>query len=262
MYLTIIKNGQVIDHRDFGINCLSFSPESLNPQNEYEILDGRHGLIPLSTTFGGRVLHASFYAQADDHTSYQLLKNIIFSLFSTENEMYLIDSRQPDRRWSVKVSNSFGIDNFNYRIGKFNVDFLSLSPFAESVDSTLEQQFAQISGNTIQKYRHTTTTFEILNDSDTNIDPRVLPLVITFSGPSSNLIIKNNTTGDEWNYTGSTVLSDIIEINGIRSTKNGLSIFSNTNRKLINMAPGWNDFQLIGATDPFEISFDFRFYTL
>jgi len=106
------------------------------------------------------------------------------------------------------------------------------------------------------------TSFRIYNAGDKTIDPRELPLKITFRGASTNLTITNQTTGDCWQYTGTTVKSDFLVLDGIRSLKNGVSIFSDTNRKLITLVPGWNDFTITGASGYFEITFNFRFYYL
>jgi hypothetical protein len=254
-----------------GIKCLSFEKESLSSQNDYETLEGRHGLIPLSTTFGGRPMRALFYVQDSDYLSYQLLKDEIFRLFATESEMILIDSRHPGKRWSVIVSNSFGIENLNTRSGKFEVEFLSSSPFAESVGTTLDpltfdvEKWQTGQGLILDEtmYTHSTTSFKIYNAADgVTIDPRVVPLLITFKGASNNLQIKNTTTGDTWSYTGTSNGSDTIKLDGIRSTKNNLSIFRNTNKKIIKLAPGYNYFQLVGASGNFSINFAFRFYTI
>ncbi|MEH7249169.1 phage tail domain-containing protein [Neobacillus niacini] len=262
MYLTIIKNGQIIDHRDVGVECLSFEKDSVEHLNDYESLEGMHGLIPLTTKFGGRHLRAVFYVEKENHLEYELVKNEIFRLFTTKTEMTIIDSRQPDRQWNVKVSNTFSVNRVNQRSGQFVVDFLSSSAFAESTNSTLNMVLAQISGSKEQKYKHTTSAFEVLNDGDETINPRHFPLVISFKGVSTNLEIKNLTTGDTWTCAGTTAVSDVVELDGIRFTKNGLSIFRDTNRKLITLAPGWNLVQLAGASGSFEISFDFRFYTI
>jgi phage-related protein len=271
MYLTIIKNDLTIDHRELGIKCLSFDRDSVSPQNEYESVEGRHGLIPLSTTFGGRPLRASFYALDRDYLSYQLLKNEIYNLFSTENEMIIIDSRQPGKRWNVKVSSTFGIENINFRGGKFTVEFISASAFAESIGSTLDpltfdaEKWQTGQGLILDElmYTQSVTTFQIYNAADgVIVDPRKAPLLITFKGASTNLQIKNLTTGDTWTYTGTTLAADEIKLDGIRSTKNGLTIFRNTNHKFITLAPGYNSFQLVGTTGSFTISFSFRFYTI
>lgn len=129
-----------------------------------------------------------------------------------------------------------------------NKAFSSPSPYAESVKST--------------SYTFTTTTFRVFNAGDIDIDPRVLPLKITFTGASTNLTITNQTTGDTWQYTGTTQTGDTITLDGVRSLKNGASIFRNTNRKLITIKPGWNKFIIEGTTGAFTISFDFRFYYL
>src|SRR5699024_1306520 len=74
-------------------------------------------------------------------------------------------------------------------------------------------------------------------------------LKITYKGNSENLRIRNLTTGDEWAYNGTTNTSDVIVLEGIRSTKNGLSIFRQTNKRLLTLAPGWNEFEIVGAPD-------------
>ena len=63
---------------------------------------------------------------------------------------------------------------------------------------------------------------------------------------------ENKTTGDVWQYMGTSNLNDEIVLEGIRSTKNGLSIFRDTNKRLITIAPGWNEFEIKGAPDARE----------
>jgi hypothetical protein len=92
------------------------------------------------------------------------------------------------------------------------------------------------------------------------VDPRSCYLKISFKGQSNGLTITNITTGDTWRYNGSTGPNDVVVLDGVRSTKNGISIFGHTNRKLITLAPKVkNRFSVMGAEGNFEISFDFRF---
>lgn len=112
------------------------------------------------------------------------------------------------------------------------------------------------------KYEFTTSTFSIYNAGDTTIDPRYYPLLITFVGSSTNLSIKNETTSETWSYTGTTISTDTIKLDGVKSFKGSTSIFANANRKLITLKPGWNDFTITGATGSFTITFDFKFYYL
>lgn len=243
MYLTIIKSEQTIDHRNWGITCLSFDKSSVNPQNVYESFESMHGLISFPTTFGGRPMRAIFYVEAEDHLSYQLMKDNIFSLFAAETEMTVIDSRQPTKLWKLKVASQFNIENLTHRAGRFTVEFISASPFADSDAPSIQTKAVN--------------SFTISNVGNKVIDPRRDGLIITYTGASTNLSVKNNTTSDEWKYTGTTVASDNLKLDGIRSFKNGLSIFRNSNRQLIHLVPGENNFSLTGTSGSFTIKFEF-----
>lgn len=264
---TIIQrlDGTTYDLEELGITTRDFVISSPSPRHFTETVDTRHGVVDMGTVYDARTINASFYAKADDMDDYALMRDEIFRLFRTQEPFYVIESRSPEKRWRVKVANSFGLDQ--QRIyGFFDVEFVAYSGFAESVETTLSSSLfaAQLTGlgTRIIQYRHSTAGFEIFNDGDMAVDPRYFPLVIEYKGASTNLEIKNNTTGDMWKYTGTSSSSDTLKLDGIRSTKNGLSIFRNSNRKLISLAPGWNDFDLSGTSGSFEITFDFRFYTL
>lgn len=118
-------------------------------------------------------------------------------------------------------------------------------------------------GSQMTTYEYSTNSFSIFNAGDVVIDPRERgDMEITFTGASTNLTISNLTTGDTWVYTGTTDVDDVIRITGIRATKNSLSIFRDTNRALITLARGWNQFSIIGATGALNIKFNFRFLYL
>jgi phage-related protein len=261
-------DGTIIETEEYGIKLLTHSISSPSPRVVTEEIEGRDGYIEMGVTFDGRKIRASFFMYAFDKQDYPLLRNEVFRIFATKEKFYFHEPNQK-RRWLVR-SNGFDPERFSPRGGTFEIEFSSPSPYAESIGTTLDpftfdSELWQI-GQGLEaedlKYVHKTASFRIFNAGDIAIDPRVLPLKITFTGASTNLTITNQTTGDIWKYTGTTQAGDTIMLDGVRSLKNGLSIFGNTNRKLITIAPGWNDFTLTGVTDPFEISFDFRFYYL
>ena len=210
-----------------------------------EEIEGRDGVVDIETTEGAREITCLFKMRAADMADFPLLRNEIFRIFRSKESFYLIDRREPGKRWEVKCQDAYDIEQ-KYLYGDFTVTFVCYKGYAESVDPA--------------SYTFTTTAFRVFNAGDIDIDPRVLPLKITFTGASSNLTITNQTTGDTWQYTGTTTANDTITLDGIRALKNSLSIFGNTNRKLITIAPGWNDFIITGASGSFTISFDFRFY--
>ncbi|SFA55672.1 Phage tail protein [Parageobacillus thermantarcticus] len=262
-------DGTVIETEDYGITLLTHSISSPSPRLVTEEIEGRDGYIEVDVTYGGRTIRAAFLMEAKDRQDFPLLRNEVFRIFATKELFYFHEPNQK-RRWLVRANN-FDIEKFPPIYGRFEVEFTAPNPYAESIGTTLDPftfdaELWQIGQGLIEaddlKYVHNTPSFCIYNAGDIDIDPRVLPLKIEFTGASTNLTITNQTTGDSWQYTGTTVDGDTITLDGVRSLKNGSSIFGQTNRKLITLKSGWNDFTITGATGAFTISFDFRFYYL
>ncbi|MEC1867926.1 phage tail family protein [Bacillus paralicheniformis] len=269
-YLTIIKNGETIDHRKYGLKLLSFRKESLTHRTKYEENDGRHGVTDMGTTFGERKLKAKFLMQGVDHIDYQLMIDEVYALFACEDPIELIDSRQPGKVWTVKPSSTFEPEDLNPRSGTFEIEFTSALPFACSVGSTLDpftfsaevwQAGQGLPPSDELKYKHYTSKFKIFNAGNVNIDPcEEMPLNITYKGASTKFAIKNKTTGQIVSYDGTSRATDILKLEGLRHLKNGVSIYGNTNRGYIALKPGWNDIELTGTSGKFEITFDFFFF--
>jgi hypothetical protein len=268
-------DGTTYSLADYGIKTLDFAVDALTPRTITEEIEGRDGLIELGTTYDARKIRASFYFRAYDGPDFPLLRNEIFRMFASRESFYVIDDREPGKRWLVK-SNGFSVEQLMANKGRFDVEFTALMPFAESVGTTLnpftfDAELWQIGqglavDNDMVYEHYSTTNFRIYNAGDITIDPRVFPLLIEFSGYCLGLEIENLTTGDVWIYNGTAGVNDVIQLDGVRALKNGVSIFTETNRQLITLAPGWNDFKIDrGLTQesegsPFVIRFDFRFY--
>lgn len=253
-----------------GIICLSFNIESASPRIAELNIDGRNGNITTGVNLNGRSMKATFILEAHDFLDFPLLRNEAFKLFDARTEFYIIDNREPGKRWLVRTASAFNPQPVSFRFGKFDIEFISDSSFAESVLTTSDLltfdsenlQFGQGIPTDEILYSHSTNTFRIYNAGDEEIDPRELPLVITFRGASTNLTITNTTTGDTVTYTGSTVSGDALVLDRVKILKNGSSVFGSTNRKLIKLSPGWNEFEISGTSGSFTIDFDFRFYYL
>lgn len=269
---TIVQrlDGKVYKLEEIGIITRDFNPSSPSPKHTTEEVDGRHGSIDLGTVYEPRKINCSFYLKAFDMWDYVLLRDEVFKIFDSRKPFYIIDQRNPGKRWFVKCNSSYDIDQ--QRIyGFFEIEFITVNlPFAESIGTTLspftfDSNLWQIGQGLVGedfKYIHDTPFFDIYNAGDIEIDPKSMPLAIKVYGASSNLSIINETTGDRWDYLGTSTASDVIQLNGVRSLKNGTSIFGNTNYKLIKIAPGLNNFAVIGGTGSLIIEFNFRFYYL
>jgi hypothetical protein len=269
MFNVMRLNGTVYDLEKIGVIVNSFNIESPSPIHYQEKIEGSSGYLDLGTEYDGRKIRTKLTMFAFDNPDFSLLRDELFKVFDSRESFYLLPKEVPGKRILVKCESPYSIERAG-SFGEFDIVFSSGSAYFESVGTTLDpktfdsEKWQTGQGLSLDEtmYTHSGTSFQIYNAADgVTIDPREIPLLITFKGTSSNLQIKNTTTGDTWIYTGTTTASDTIKLDGVRSTKNNASIFGDTNRKLITIAPGYNDFQIVGASS-FTISFDFRFYTL
>lgn len=264
MYLKILKDGKWIDTRSAGLDLLSFRKSSLSVKNEYESVEGKNGLIPAGTTWEGRDLTADFLIRASDHIDLVLLIDELMTLFTTKEEIGIVDSRSPGKVWFVKVDSTFTPEFVDLSTGKFTINFKSSKPWCRSIGRTypaIDFENTEWQGLVTEPltYKSKSKRFRIFNGG-VQVDPREMPLDIIFKGASSNLQIINSTTGDLFTYKGTTKANDELQLAGIRHLKNGISIFAETNRKRITLAPGWNDIEIKGASGAIETSFDFHFW--
>src|SRR5690625_4274648 len=252
----VIKlNGQIINLYELGIRTRDFIVHSPSYIHTFEEVEGMDGVIDLGTKTGPRQITCLFRFIADDWIDFGQNRDEIFNLFESKEPFYLIEKRNLFKRWLVKVADSYEIPQRNV-FGNFEINFVAIKGYAESIGtSTMARTFEHLQDLpvTYTDYTMRATKFKIYNPGQP-IDPRNINhyLKITYKGNSENLRIKNLTTGDEWAYLGVTNPEDEIVLEGIRSTKNGLSIFRQTNKRLITLAHGWNEFEIYGAPDARE----------
>lgn len=265
------KNGEKykLDKR-LGIRVIDFIVESPAPRTITSDVGGMDGYRDLGTTYDGRTLRARLKVVAPEIYEFALIRNELFRIFDSREEFYLISEEEPRKRWRVKYDSPYTLSRKNLLNAEIDITFRSPSAYSESIGSLLDPftfdvelwQFGMNIPLEDFSYSHNTRSFSIWNLGDKVINPRHDMLQIFYKGASNNLKITNTTTGDTWQYYGTTQARDTIMLDGVFSRLNGVSIFGKTNRKLISLAPGENKFILAGTNRPFEISFDFRFLYL
>jgi len=249
-------NGQMIDLDELGIRTRDFIVHSPSYIHTFEEVEGMDGVIDLGTKTGTRQITCLFRFIADDWIDFGQKRDEIFNLFESKEPFYLIEKRSLFKRWLVKVADSYEIPQRNV-FGNFEINFVAIKGYAESIGTSIQAktfEHLQELPVTYTDYQDIyATKFKIYNPGQL-IDPRNPNhyLKITYKGNSENLRIENKTTGDVWQYMGTSNLNDEIVLEGIRATKNGLSIFRQTNKRLITIAPGWNEFEISGAPDTRE----------
>ncbi|WP_431811936.1 phage tail domain-containing protein [Lysinibacillus sp. FW12] len=163
----------------------------------------------------------------------------------------------------------------NGLIGKVDIEFETFQlPYAESAGTTLDartfdrdvwqtgQGLVAADPTTLKYVFQNETSFQVYNAGDVPLKTNLRDMLfeIEFRGASNNLSIRNITNSTQWQYNSSSGPNDVIKLETPnRFTKNGSSIFRNTNKKVLILNPGWNSIQITGASQ-FLISFKFKFY--
>lgn len=270
MYLIIERmNGERYKlSKETGYILLKFRPESIKVNKLRERINGRPP-INTGTEIEGRSIQVEILFEAYDFSDYALKRNEFFQILDSREDFYVIYSKEPGKRWLVSAE-GFTPKPVSITLGMCEIVLYSTSPYAESIGTTLDlftfdSELWQIGQGLIAEdvqYTHKISSFRIYNAGDEEIDPRKLPLVIRIRGATNGLIITNRTTGDTFKLNIPTAAGDTVELNRVRVFKNGNTVFASTNRKVIRLAPGWNDFIVSGISGAFQIEFDFRFYYL
>lgn len=272
------KNGEKLDLDEAGIRTRDLIISSPDPIHEFGTVEGANGVIDYGTTYGPRPITGMFRATAHDREDFSLLRDEIFYIFRTEKSFYLIEKREPGKRWLVKVNNAYDIPQRNV-YGNFDIDFTGLRGFSESIGTTADidkNGLTYDSGlwqygmgllyeDESHQYTHTGTSFRIYNAGNIPLHhPFEEELKITISnvsGSSSYLELTNATTGDTFRVNEGVGSDKTIVLDGPNITSNGLQYFRKTNRKFITLVPGWNQFTIKGASSA-KVAFDMPFYYL
>lgn len=268
-------NGKTYNLEELGIRVVEFEPESPNIRNEVVELDGG-GVVVQERGYGSRYLNATFRINNYNLSDYAAKRTELFSLFSTTERFYIIDTKEIFKRWLVRVDGNFSL-NRDIKNGDFSISFVCVRLFAESVRTSLELEDSQqgqnlkqwdinvwtwnsgIDWDTEYRYRHNSNSFTITNIGSANIDPSSWDLEITIKATASSFLeLINQTTSETYRYNGNLGTNDTLVIRGVRTFKNGVSAFANTNYKLISLISGNNQFLVNGGTIQ-SIVFEFRY---
>ena len=269
-------DGQTHSFKDLGFRTVDFVVSSPSFSYDEKAVNSVTGIVPTETTRQPREISVTFSVMADDWIDFAMLRQKMFDVVAN-NPIYLIEERKQGEMWECRVKDPYVLRQLN-TFSVFTIDFICFAGVSMSVGTTVEDgTFDALSyynlPTTIDDYKDIKkVAFRIYNPG-LAIDPRNRNTFfkIVYKGASSRFGITNLTTGDVFEYEGDTGENDTLTLDGINSFKNDTSIFLDTNKQLISLAHGWNEFVLHGvpwATEltDFEemdgknpISFIFRF---
>ena len=264
-------NGDVIDISNFNLKRLFHYIPSAEVNHTSASVEGRSDIIT-DTKLNNRIITVQFLYDSQDIVDYYLLRDELNALFLREEAFYIIFKKEPHKQYLVKTNSQFSIPP-NPHMEAFEVEFITLNTYGEFVFSTGEltskewdvDQFGwngiiDWDSENLPQYTFTERNFTVLNLGNVAIDPRQSYLRIELRGIGPATSITNNTTGDVYTFTDSLTSSDTLILQGVQTFKNDISSFRNTNRRIITLAPGENDFFVGGLSGGLQsISFDFRY---
>lgn len=260
-------NGKEIDFTSNGVYWLSHTIPSVEHEHETEQIDGLDGLLFIDTKLTTRNILARFLYIVEDIGDFYLLRDEVNALFNRRESFYITFKEEPYKRWLVRLSSRVELPP-NFRAGEFEIEFTCVKPYAQSIASTADKKLWDINkwawNNSITwdddlQYSFNTNSFKVNNRGTAPINPKSDELKITVKGnfPSGFTLI-NDTTGENYKFNSPLTANDTLIIQGVRTTKNNVAMFAQTNKRVIKLAVGENDFRVQGGTLT-SIEFDFRF---
>ena len=240
-----LLDGTEIDIAEYSLGVEDYNIPSVEIEHQTALVDGLDNHIVTQTKFTGRTISVVFCYVADDYADYVLLRRRLNGLFARKEPFYIKFKDDSSIRWKVRLATQFVTEKELENIGSMSVDFRCEKLYAESID--------------VNEYTFNTANFIVKNTGTETVDPRESQLDITLKGVFAKQVkMTNKTTGDVFIYNGALTATDTLKLTGIRTLKNDVSVLKNTNKKLITLNPGDNNFTIEGGTVT-SIVFDFKY---
>ncbi|PZX07895.1 tail protein [Psychrobacillus insolitus] len=265
MDLKVVKQtGESFTLSEKGIIVQEFIPGPIEIKRENAVLGGRAGKIPLGVEYGTRKLKASLLFMVRDQFDYLTKRDEVVALLTMLEPFYvregvaignMYEFEKPGQYWDAL--NMLPRETVYIDEKQWFVETVSLSdPEQIGMMGKIEWELETYTlpfGESLLKtslFEVTSFTFDYLGNAP--INPRYMPLEIAITGVGTNATITNTTTGESMVYTGAMNASNTLRIDsteGMRITKDKLSVLRNTNKTFISLAPGKNDFIVTNLTD-------------
>lgn len=259
-----------------GVHPLEIYISSIEKRRITERIEGRHGVVDKGFTYETRPIDIEFLLVSNDTADYRLLRDEVYAYLQEDDYFYVSEVYQKGKRYKVTVSESFIPDRKTPNASRLLIPLeTNDSPFAESVHTTqgiqqhgIELYFEEwafgmgIPLGEDLKYTHEGNMFRIFNAGNVEVHPFEQELKIKIEnvqGSDSFFELRNLTNNTKFRVTEPISDAQTIVIDGPKITSNGLAYARNTTLEYIELSPGWNEFEISGASSA-KIAFDFRFY--
>lgn len=269
-WVKIIDGNKIINVTDKeGLEFISYEIPIVNPKNEKIEIKGTDGYMPSVINFDSFPLNLTFRYTGYDSIDVNLYTQSIRSIFNRRNPYYIVHSKLPGLKYAVDTA-QISFERETIRHYKINVEFNCYKGFSESVNTTddeflFESNWMFDNGIPLDftpKYQHETNQFTIWNGSTDIIDSRNIhhQLQILLNVNATNgFELVNYTTGDVFKYNKSISSNIDFVLSGIHAYRDQNKVGIDTNRGVITLAPGKNEFKIKGDVTSQKVLFKFPF---
>lgn len=263
------QDGTIYDLGKMGFGVVSFNPPSANWQHTWQQVGKYHASL-INSEVQQTTIPLVLDAFATDNYDMELQRLMLRQIFISNEYFYVISMRTPYLRWKC-VAEAFDItqlDNY-HKLKSVTISLLCIDGFAEST-ATTQTPFTydaeswgigeNLPNGVDLDYTFTTPSFKVYNASIIPLRAEEHPVTIAFQGVvASSLSIENVTTGQTFTLSRALTASDSLILKGLVPIVNGSQDYGASNHAYLDLAAGWNEFKITGASS-FTISFDTRFY--
>lgn len=256
--LTDLKGLKFLDAKEEGVEVIPNTVET----------KGRDGVRIGRASFGTFKLVLRFFYRGSDTQDYKLFKHKLRGLLFRRDPFFIVHSDMPAIKYAVYCEEN-AITDIGTKFGEFEVTFVVIKGFSESLKDTLDVNFLsdnwQFESGLITdqdiSYRHNRKGFKIWNGSNDTIDPLNHKLIIRIKADAPNgLSLVNHTTGDRFIYYGTLKSSQTLTLNGTHPIIGNKRVGFESNLDWINLAEGMNNIAIEGNNiTNFYTEFEFNF---
>lgn len=263
-------NMNVVLTKEFAkLKFLDANEESVENRITSTEIQGVDGVLMSPTSFGPFNLVLNFFYRGSDVFDYKSVQKRLRGMLHRRTPFYITHSDNPGMKYAVYCEEN-AITDMGSQSGAFSITFVVFKGYSESLMTTdefdLSSDYWQFGNGLVAdddiSYTHTKRKFQIFNGSSDTVTPiHRHHLIITMNVKAPNgFTLHNKTTGDKFEYKKAIKNTDTITLNGVYPFKNKKRCGIDTNWEYITLAPGYNDFEVLGdGVETKEIKFTFNY---
>lgn len=272
--------------KDLDISPRDFIISSIEKTTDYKTLEGSNRRLFNGAVDSKRTISVPFYYYDKYIHNFTLIRDELFECASGNDPIYIREIRDggdgdeaiSGKYYKVILKDVIQVSQ-NYKVGEGTLEFETVElPYGISIATTQSIQTDGLlnDGNwafgmgleTVDDseliYTQKVTSskqFKFFNAGNVEVHPFVSYLKIRIKnvvGSTKNLSIVNKTNDSRFDIKVAVPPTDVWVIDGPVIQRNSLMAVKDTSKKFISLSPGWNTFELIGATSA-DVSLDFNF---